>query len=107
MSSNNTPPIPSPLPTPVSPSSTRPDPNRWLAFAVILSATLLGVLDFLIVNLALPAIKETTRASDSQVQLTVAVYGLSFAVCLITGGRLGDLYGRKLIFQIGMAGFTL
>ena len=81
-------------------------PNRWLAFAVILSATLLGVLDFLIVNLALPAIKQSTGASDAQVQLTVAVYGLSFAVCLITGGRLGDLFGRKKIFQIGMAGFT-
>lgn len=81
-------------------------PNRWLAFAVILSATLLGVLDFLIVNLALPSIKKSTGASDAQVQLTVAVYGLSFAVCLITGGRLGDLYGRKKIFQIGMAGFT-
>ena len=84
----------------------QPPSNRWLAFAVILSATLLGVLDFLIVNLALPAIKESTHASDAQVQMTVAVYGLSFAVCLITGGRLGDLFGRKLIFQIGMAGFT-
>ncbi len=87
-------------------TSSNSQPNRWLAFAVILSATLLGVLDFLIVNLALPAIKESTGASDAQVQLTVAVYGLSFAVCLITGGRLGDLYGRKRIFRIGMAGFT-
>jgi len=100
-------PIPSPtFNLPPSPQN-RPETNRWIAFAVILSATLLGVLDFLIVNLALPAIKESTGASDSQVQLTVAVYGLSFAVCLITGGRLGDLYGRKKIFQIGMAGFTL
>jgi MFS family permease len=91
---------------PTAPPIELAPPNRWLAFAVILSATLLGVLDFLIVNLALPAIKESTHASDAQVQLTVAVYGLSFAVCLITGGRLGDLYGRKKIFQIGMAGFT-
>jgi EmrB/QacA subfamily drug resistance transporter len=83
-----------------------PDPKRWLAFAVILSATLLGVLDFLIVNLALPSIKKTIGATDAQVQLTVAVYGLAFAVSLITGGRLGDLYGRRRIFQIGMAGFT-
>ncbi|RYX85736.1 MFS transporter [bacterium] len=90
----------------ISAKQSKPDPNRWLAFAVILSATLLGVLDFLIVNLALPAIKKTTEATDAQVQLTVAVYGLSFAVCLITGGRLGDLYGRKRIFMIGMAGFT-
>jgi MFS family permease len=91
-----------------SPSiSPTPDPKRWLAFAVILSATLLGVLDFLIVNLALPSIKKTIGATDAQVQLTVAVYGLAFAVCLITGGRLGDIYGRKRIFQIGMGGFTL
>lgn len=82
------------------------DPKRWLAFAVILSATLLGVLDFLIVNLALPSIKKTIGATDAQVQLTVAVYGLAFAVCLITGGRLGDIYGRRRIFQIGMASFT-
>lgn len=90
-------------------SSTHPethDPRRWLALAVILSATLLGVLDFLIVNLALPSIKKTIGATDAQVQLTVAVYGLAFAVFLITGGRLGDIYGRKRIFQIGMAGFT-
>jgi len=100
-------PIPSPLLTsPASPAN-QSAPNRWIAFAVILSATLLGVLDFLIVNLALPAIRKSTGASDAQVQLTVAVYGLSFAVCLITGGRLGDLYGRKRIFQIGMAGFTI
>ena len=85
----------------------RKDPRRWLALGVILSATLLGVLDFLIVNLALPSIKKTIGASDAQVQLTVAVYGLSFAVFLITGGRLGDIYGRKRIFQIGMAGFTI
>lgn len=83
------------------------DPRRWLALGVILSATLLGVLDFLIVNLALPSIKKTIGASDAQVQLTVAVYGLSFAIFLITGGRLGDIYGRKRVFQIGMAGFTL
>ena len=83
------------------------DPKRWLALGVILSATLLGVLDFLIVNLALPSIQQTIGGSDAQVQLTVAVYGLSFAVFLITGGRLGDIYGRKRIFQIGMAGFTL
>ncbi len=96
-----------PFPFLVTPHNLQPDPKRWVAFAVILSATLLGVLDFLIVNLALPSIKTTIGATDAQVQLVVALYGLSFAVCLITGGRLGDLYGRRRIFQIGMAGFTL
>jgi EmrB/QacA subfamily drug resistance transporter len=84
-----------------------PDPRRWIGFVIILSATLLGVLDFLIVNLALPSIKKSIGATEAQVQLTVAVYGLAFAVCLITGGRLGDLYGRRRIFQVGMAGFTI
>ncbi len=88
-------------------STYTPDPKRWIAFAVILSATLLGVLDFLIVNLALPSIERTLGATSAQSQLVVALYGLSFAVCLITGGRLGDLYGRRRVFQIGMAGFTL
>ena len=83
------------------------DPKRWLALSVILSATLLGVLDFLIVNLALTSIQKTIGATEAQVQLTVAFYGLSFAVFLITGGRLGDIYGRKRVFQLGMAGFTL
>ena len=83
------------------------DPRRWLALSVILSATLLGVLDFLIVNLALTSIQKTIGATEAQVQLTVAFYGLSFAICLITGGRLGDIYGRKRVFQIGMTGFTL
>ena len=81
-------------------------PRRWLAFAVILSANLLSVLDFLIVNIALPSIRREMGATDAQMQLTVAGYGLAFAVCLITGGRLGDIYGRKRLFMIGMAGFT-
>lgn len=84
-----------------------PDPRRWPAFAVMLSATLLSVLDFLIVNIALPSIRTELGATDAQMQLTVAGYGLAFAVCLITGGRLGDIYGRKKLFMIGMAGFTL
>lgn len=82
-------------------------PRRWLAFAVILSANLLSVIDFLIVNIALPSIRRDLGASEAHMQLTVAGYGLAFAVFLITGGRLGDIYGRKRLFLIGMAGFTL
>jgi EmrB/QacA subfamily drug resistance transporter len=87
--------------------TSHPDPRRWLAFAVVLSATLLSVLDFLIVNIALPSIRAELGATDAEMQLTVAGYGLALAICLITGGRLGDIYGRKRMFQIGMAGFTL
>lgn len=83
------------------------DRRRWLTLAVILTAGFLGTLDFFIINLALPAIQSTLHASFAQVQLVIAGYGLAYAVCLITGGRLGDIYGRKRVFLVGVAGFTL
>jgi EmrB/QacA subfamily drug resistance transporter len=83
------------------------DPRRWAGLAAVLCATLLGVLDFLIVNIAVPHIRSGLKATSADIQLTVAGYGLAYAVCLITGGRLGDIYGRKKMFMWGMAGFTL
>jgi EmrB/QacA subfamily drug resistance transporter len=74
---------------------------------VVLTAGFLGTLDFFIINLALPAIRNDLRATDAHVELVIAAYGLTYAVCLITGGRLGDIYGRKRAFLIGVAGFTL
>lgn len=83
------------------------DPRRWAALAVVLGAAFLAVLDFFIVNISIPSIQSDLHASDSQVQLMIAGYGLAYAVCLITGGRLGDIYGRKRLFLIGTSGFTL
>src|SRR5947209_5875431 len=80
--------------------------RRWLTLAVVLTAAFLGTLDFFIINLALPAIQADLHASFAQVQLVIAAYGLAYAVCLITGGRLGDIYGRKRVFLGGVAGFT-
>ncbi len=82
------------------------DPRRWIALAVILGALFLAVLDFLIVNIALPAIQTDLNASSAQLQLVVAGYGLAYAVSLITGGRLGDIYGRRRVFLCGVAAFT-
>ncbi len=98
--------IPPPSVLMTSPETVQFDPRRWLALVVVLCATLLGVLDFLIVNIAMVSIKKDLGTTDAQVQLTVAGYGLAFAVCLITSGRLGDIYGRKKLFLIGMTGFT-
>ena len=92
---------------PETPPEITYDPRRWWALAAVLCATLLGVLDFLIVNIAVPSIKSDLGATDADIQLTVAGYGLAYAVCLITGGRLGDIFGRKKMFMIGMTGFTL
>src|SRR5450631_1142540 len=81
--------------------------NKWIALAIILIGPFLGVIDFFIANLGVPSIRISLGASFSEIELVIAGYGLTYAVCLITGGRLGDIYGRKLTFIFGMAGFTL
>lgn len=81
------------------------DPRRWLALCVLLAGTLLPPLDFFIVNVALPAIQTDLQATPSLAQLVVSVYAAAYAVTLILGGRLGDLYGRKRMFFVGMLGF--
>lgn len=80
---------------------------RWIAVTVLLIASFMDLLDTTIVNVALPAIQEELGASSSQLVWIVSGYALSFAVLLITSGRLGDRYGRKTIFIIGVFGFTL
>ncbi|HLG75413.1 MAG TPA: MFS transporter [Ktedonobacteraceae bacterium] len=83
------------------------DPRRWLALAVLLAAQFMYILDIFIVNIALPSIQATLHASFGQAQLVVALYLLAYSVVLITGGRLGDLLGRKRMFVCGLLGFTL
>ena len=81
------------------------DRRRWLALVVLLCGTLLPPLDFFIVNVALPVIQRSLHASSSSAQLVVSVYAAAYAVTLILGGRLGDIFGRKRVFIGGMAGF--
>jgi MFS family permease len=59
------------------------------------------------VNIALPAMRDDLGARPAELQLVVAGYGIGFAVFLVTGGRLGDIFGRKRVFLAGLAGFTL
>jgi EmrB/QacA subfamily drug resistance transporter len=82
-------------------------PTRWLALAVLLTGAFLPILDFTIVNLALPSIRQSLGASSAQVQFVISAYAATYAVMLITGGRLGDLFGRKRMFLIGVAGFSV
>ncbi|MCW3061368.1 MAG: transporter, partial [Capsulimonas sp.] len=81
--------------------------GRRLALAALLVGAFLPPLDFFIVNLALPAIRSGLHASASQLELIISAYASAYAVFLITGGRLGDLYGRKRMFMLGMGGFVL
>ena len=83
------------------------DPNRWAALAVLLTGAFLAPLDFFIVNVAMPSITSGLGASSADVQLVISGYAIVYAVFLITGGRLGDIFGRKSIFLIGLAGFAL
>src|SRR6266446_3330067 len=81
--------------------------RHWSALAVMLCAVFLASVDFNIVTIAIPSIQRGLGTNFSEVQLIVAGYALSFAVLLITGGRLGDLYGRRRMYLIGMTGFTV
>lgn len=83
------------------------DPRRWQALAVLLTGAFLPIIDFNVVNLALPAIRDDLGANSSEVQFVISAYAATYAVFLITGGRLGDLYGRQRMFTLGVAGFTL
>ncbi|WP_329339460.1 MFS transporter [Streptomyces sp. NBC_00663] len=75
-------------------------------FTVLLAAAL-PLIDFFIVNVALPSIAADLSASESVLELVVAGYGLAYAVLLVLGGRLGDLFGRRRLFLGGMAAFGL
>jgi EmrB/QacA subfamily drug resistance transporter len=74
---------------------------------VILTGTFMVVLDFFIVNVALPSVQSDLHASSGSIQWIVAGYGLTSAVFLITAGRLGDKLGRRRTFSLGLALFTL
>ncbi|MEU3842345.1 MFS transporter [Streptomyces sp. NPDC028635] len=75
-------------------------------FAVLLAAAL-PLIDFFIVNVALPTIGRDLHAGESVLELVVAGYGVAYAVLLVLGGRLGDLFGRRRLFLAGMAAFGL
>ncbi|MEV7507958.1 MULTISPECIES: MFS transporter [unclassified Streptomyces] len=84
-----------------------PDPKRWAALSVVLFAAFMDLLDVTIVNVAVPSIQKDIGASYSAVTWITAGYALSFAALLITGGRLGDIFGRRRVLLTGMAGFTV
>ena len=81
-------------------------PKRWAAAWVMILAALLDMIDGSIVNTALPSIGRGLHASSAQLQWTVSAYMLGFAATLIIAGHLGDRYGRKKLFLVGVAAFA-
>lgn len=89
--------------TSAGPSSRR---DCRIMLAIVLAGELMAVLDASVVDTALPSIQADTSASAAGLQWIHAAYGLALALGLITGGRLGDLYGRKRTFLLGAGAFT-
>ncbi|MEV4620435.1 MFS transporter [Asanoa sp. NPDC049573] len=80
--------------------------HRWTILVVVSIAQLMVVLDATIVNIALPAAQDALGFADSDRQWVVTAYALAFGSLLLLGGRLGDLFGRKRMFIIGLIGFA-
>jgi EmrB/QacA subfamily drug resistance transporter len=91
-------------------SNAQPSRQRavsWAPLAVILCGTFVYILDFFVVNVALPSIQRGLAASPAAIEWVVAGYALTSASLLVTGGRLGDHYGRRKAFCAGIAAFTV
>src|SRR3954463_3139058 len=81
--------------------------RRWLPLFVLCGASLMIVLDTTIVNVALPSIRDDLGFSETSLAWIVNAYTLTFGGFLLLGGRLGDLYGHRRMFLLGIALFTL
>src|SRR5690349_511916 len=97
--------------SPPAPAAPQPaaagHPRRWLILFVVLAAECMDLLDGTIVNVAAPAVSADLHTGSTGLQWIVGGYALTFAVGLVTGGRLGDIFGRRRLFLAGAAGFTL
>jgi EmrB/QacA subfamily drug resistance transporter len=88
-------------------STTTPDPRRWKALALVCAAFFMTVLDVSIVNVALPTIGVKLHFSTGNLQWVVTAYALTFGGFLLLGGRAADYLGRRRVFMVGLAIFTI
>ena len=79
---------------------------RWIALIVCCSAMFMTLLDVSVTNVALPSISDSTGAGPSELQWIVSGYTLAFGLVPVLGGKLGDNHGRRVMFQVGVAGFA-
>ena len=81
--------------------------RKWWTLVAVSFGLFMIMLDNTVVNVALPTMQKDLHVSISQLEWVVIAYALTFASLLITGGKLADLYGRRRIFVVGLAIFTL
>ena len=90
-----------------STTSTLPLRTAWLVLAVVFIADVMDLIDSSVANLAGPSIRADLGGGQVTVQWVLSAYTAAFALGLVTSGRLGDLFGRRRLFLLGMTGFTL
>src|SRR5579884_294897 len=83
------------------------DTRRWWALIATNFGLFMALLDVTIVNVALPTMGNDLKASFADLQWVVNAYALTLAVLLVTAGRIGDLFGRKRLFMLGLGLFSL
>ena len=80
---------------------------RWVAFGAVITAAVMDLLDSTITQVAAPTIRSELGGSYAVIEWVTAAYALAMAVGLLTGGRLGDIFGRRRVLLTGIAGFVL
>jgi EmrB/QacA subfamily drug resistance transporter len=80
---------------------------RWVVLAIVLIAEIMDLLDSTVITIAAPTVRDSLGGSTSTMQWWAAGYTLAFGVFMIVGGRLGDVFGRRRVFVVGITGFTL
>src|ERR1700736_3140228 len=81
--------------------------RRWWVLAIVVAAQFMFGVDAFIVNVAIPTIAIELHASAAQIEAVIAIYLIAYATLVVTGGRLGDIYGTKNVFLAGVLGFTV
>ena len=81
--------------------------RRWWVLATVVVAQFMFGVDAFIVNVAIPTIAAELHASAAQIEAVIAIYLIAYATLVVTGGRLGDIYGTRNVFIAGVAGFTV
>ena len=81
--------------------------RRWWVLATVVAAQFMFGVDAFIVNVAIPTIAAELHASAAQIEAVIAIYLIAYAPLVVTGGRLGDIYGTRNVFIAGVAGFTV
>jgi MFS family permease len=81
--------------------------RRWWVLAIVVAAQFMFGVDAFIVNVAIPTIAVELHASSAQIESVIAIYLIAYATLVVTGGRLGDIYGTRNVFLAGVLGFTV